>query len=246
MQMRVSSKTHKAVFLIASIVALFFFSGHLCAADAGMIRGKAIEAAVSAYVEKNMFWPEGALRVEFPDSISDVTLSGEKIDCQVQSKRNEDFIGNTSFTVRFYENGELLGKQTVRVRLEVLMDVVVSSRALRRNTEIGRGDIRLVERWFARPPLNIISSQDDVVGKKLRASIKPNTEITGNMLEEIPVVQKGKPVKIVIQNDLMGMTTIGMSEQDGMRGELIKVRNVSSKKTIYARVMDTSLVKVEF
>ncbi|MBW2673675.1 MAG: flagellar basal body P-ring formation protein FlgA [Deltaproteobacteria bacterium] len=205
-----------------------------------------IETAVRAYVEKNMFWSGGAVRVEFPGKVSDVTLSGEKIACRVQSKRNEDFIGNTSFTVRFYEDGEFLGKQTVRARLEVLMAVVVSSRPLRRNVEIGRGDVRLIKRWFARPPLNIISSPDDVVGKRLRAGIKPNTEITGNMVRTIPVVQKGKPVRIIIENGSMGMTTIGMSEQDGMRGELIKVRNVSSKKMIYARVMDTSLVKVEF
>ncbi|MBW2560093.1 MAG: flagellar basal body P-ring formation protein FlgA [Deltaproteobacteria bacterium] len=241
-----SGKIYKTVFFVASVVLLFLFSGHLCVATAGVIKGGTIEKAVRAYVEKNMFWSEGAVRVEFPGKVSDVTLSGEKITCRVRSKRNEDFIGNTSFTVRFYEDGELLGKQTVRARLEVLMAVVVSSRSLPRNTEIGRGDVRLIKRWFARPPLNIISSPDDVVGTRLCAGIKPNTEITGNMVRAIPVVQKGKPVRIIIENGSMGMTTIGMSEQDGMRGELIKVRNVSSKKMIYARVMDTSLVKVEF
>ncbi len=242
-----SGKIHKTAFLIASVVFLFFFNGHLGAATAGVIKGETIEEAIRAYVAKNMSWSGGRdVRLEFPGGISDVTLDGEKIACRVESKRNEDFIGNTSFTVRFYENGELLGKQTVRARLELLMDVVVSSRPLHRNTEIGRDDVRLVKRWFTRPPLNIISSPDDVVGKKLRASIKPNTEITGNMVRTIPVVQKGKPVRIVIENGSMGMTTIGMSEQDGMCGELIKVRNVSSQKMIYARVMGNSLVKVEF
>ena len=244
--MKISDKALKITRCIVGAMCMVLLGGPLCAAGAGVIEGGMIEKAVRDYVEKNMFWPEGSVRVEFPGILSDVSLPGEKITCRVQSKRNEDYIGNTSFTVRFYEDGKPLRKQTVRARLEVLIDVVVSSRSLHRNTVIGRGDVRLVERWFARPPHNIISNPGDVVGKKLRTSIKPNTEITGNMLREIPVVQKGKPVRIVVENGLMGMTTIGMSEQDGMRGELIKVRNVSSRKIIYARVMDTSLVKVEF
>jgi flagella basal body P-ring formation protein FlgA len=243
---KMSGKATKMARFIVGAACMVLFSGHLGVAAAGVIKGETIEEAVSAYVGKNTFWPEGVVRVEFPGGVSDVSLSGERIACRVQSRRNEDFIGNTSFTVRFYEDDELLGKQTVRARLEVLMDVVVSSRSLRRNTEIGSDDVRVVKRWFARPPVNVVSSPEDVVGKKLRASIKPNTEITGNMVRDIPVVHKGKPVKIVVENGLMGVTTIGMSEQDGMRGELIKVRNLSSKKIIYARVMDDSLVKVEF
>ncbi|MBN2397414.1 MAG: flagellar basal body P-ring formation protein FlgA [Deltaproteobacteria bacterium] len=235
---------HKAA-LIAGIACLVLFGSCLSVA-AGVIKGETIEEAVRAYVEKNIFWPNGTVRVEFPDRVSDADLPGEEIACRVRGKRNEDFIGNTAFTVKFYEDGTLLGEQTVRARLEVLMDVVVSSRSLNRNTVIERGDVRLVKRWFVRPPRNVIVSLDNAVGKKLRSSIKPNTEITGNMVEEVPVVRKGKPVRIVIESGLMGVTTIGMSEQDGMLGELIKVRNVSSQKIIYARVTDTSLVEVEF
>lgn len=244
--MRMPNKTPKMICLMMAVVCMIVFGGPLYEADAGVIKGTAIEEAIRTYVENNMFWPQDSVRIDFPGGISDVTLSGDEISCRIQSKRNEDFIGNTSFTVRFYEGGELLGKRTVRARLEVLMNVVISARSLAKGTTIGRGDVKLIRRWFARPPVTIIASLDDVVGKRLRTSVKPNTEITGKMVEKIPVVRKGKPVKIVVENGLMGVTTIGMSEQDGMRGELIKVRNVSSKKMIYARVMDTSLVRVEF
>lgn len=244
--MNMSDKTPTIARCILGVVCMILFGGHLCTADAGVIRGETIEDAVRTYVERNMFWPEGAMRMDFPGGISDVTLPGEKIACRVQSKRNEDFIGNTSFTVRFYEDGRLLGKRTFKARLEVLINVVVSVRSLAKDAEIGGGDVKLTRRWFTRPPRNIISSLDDVVGKRLYSSIKPNTEITGKMVRDIPVVRKGRPVKIVIENGLMGVTTVGMSEQDGMRGELIRVRNASSKKMIYARVMDRSLVRVEF
>ncbi|MCK4469434.1 MAG: flagellar basal body P-ring formation protein FlgA [Desulfobacterales bacterium] len=244
--MRVSGKIHKTAFLIASVVFLFLFNSNLCAAPAVVIKGKTIKALVRTYIEKNMPWPKSVVRVEFPARVSDFKLTGKKITYRVLSRRNEDFIGNSSFTVRCYENGAFLNGKTVRVRIEVLMDVVVSTKSLHRNVKIERGDVRLVKKWFNRLPSNVTSSPDAVVGMKLRTNVKPNTEITGNMVRSIPMVKRGKPVRIVFENGPMRITTIGLSEQDGMHGELIKVRNVSSKKVIYARVMGNSLVKVEF
>jgi len=231
---------------IALAACLVLLAGNPSAAAAGVIRGETIEEAIRAYVAKNIFQTGRDTRIDFPGGISDVTLEGKDLTWQVQSRRNEDFFGNTSFSVRFYDDGRLLDEKIIKARLEVLMHVVVSSRSLGRDTFITPDDVRVMARWFTRPPRNIVSSLDGVVGKKLRTGVRPNTEITRNRLEDVPAVMKGKPVKIVVDNGLMGITTIGISEQDGMHGELVKVKNASSHKTIYARVVDNSLVKVEF
>ena len=233
---------------LVAVIAACVVSGvlHLNAAFAGSIAEETLRNAIRAHIEKTMSWQAGSVHVEFTDNVSGLCPGGGNIICRVQSGRNEDFIGNAAFTVRFYENAKFLKKETVRTRLEVLMNVVVSSRSLGRDAEIGPDDVKVVGRWFVRPPHNIISDADYVIGKKLRMSVKPNTEITGNMVKDIPAVKKGRPVKIVAESGLMGITTIGISEQDGMHGELIKVKNMSSGKTIYARVVDNSLVRVEF
>lgn len=241
-----SAFTFRLKYLIASVVALFLFNGYLCAAGAAVIKGETIEAAVRAYVKENVSWPKSAVQVEFYGRVPDLSLTGEKIVCRVRSGRNEDFIGDSSFIVRFYEKGVFLKKKTVRARIEVLMDIVVSAKSLSRNARIDSSDVRLIKRWFNRVPANIISSTDDVVGMKLRTSVKPNTQITENMVRSIPIVKRGKPVRIIFENGSMRITTMGLAEQDGMRGELIKVRNVSSRKIIYARVTGNSLVKVDF
>ncbi|MBW2632384.1 MAG: flagellar basal body P-ring formation protein FlgA, partial [Deltaproteobacteria bacterium] len=204
-----SGKIHKtAFFLIVSVVLLFLFSGHLCAATAAVIKGETIKALVRTYIEKNMPWPKNAVRVEFPSTVSDLKLTGKKITCRVLSRRNEDFIGNSSFTFKCYENGTFLNGKTVRARIEVAMDVVVSTKSLRRNVKIERCDVRLLKRWFDRLPSNIISSPDAVVEMKLRTNVKPNAEITGNMVRTIPMVKKGKPVKIIFENGPMSITTL--------------------------------------
>jgi len=234
------------IFRMASVVFLFLFSTHLYAATTVVIKGETIKTYVRTYIEKNISWPKNVVRVEFPSTVSDLRLTGKKITCRVLSQRNEDFIGNSSFVFKCYENGTFLNGKTVRVKIEVLMDVVVSTKSLHRNIKINRDDVRLAKKWFNRLPSNIISSLDAVVGMKLRTSVKPNAEITGNMVRPIPMVKRGSPVKIIFENGPMRITTLGLSDQDGLYGELIKVRNVSSKNMIYARVMGNSLVKVEF
>ena len=243
--MKVPDEVFKMIRSIAVVIFLFLFSGHLCMASAAVIKGGTIKAVVKAYIEKNMPWQKDSVRVEFFDKVSDLSVPGNKINCRVMSKSNMDFIGNSSFTVKFYENDIFLKQKTVKTGLEVLMDIVISTKSLSRNIKIDGDDVKLVKRWFNRTPAKIISSLDDVVGMKLRTSVKSNTQINRNMVRIIPMVKRGKPVRIILNNGLMSITTIGLSEQDGMRGDLIKVRNVSSKKLIYVRVMGNSLVKME-
>jgi len=231
---------------ILSIVFALVVTVHLHAAPVTTVRADDIKGTVIAYIRGHMPWPAETVRMEFSSGVSDVTLTGTDITCRVSCGRTEDFIGDATFTVSFYGNGVFMKKKHVRVRLEVIRDVVVAARSLARGIEIADEDVRLVQKWFRRIPNGIPADIEDVVGKRLRCIVKVNAEIRKNMVKDIPLVKKGKVVRIVIERQPLKITTIGVSEQDGMRGDLVKVRNVSSRRTIYARVMADSLVCVEF
>ncbi len=239
-------KRFRVLFVLACIVSLSIFCSPLYAAPTKIIKGDRIRAIVKSYIERNMPWPKDAVRVEFPVPVTGLRLSGKKITYRIEKKRDEDFIGDSFFKVRFFDNGVFLEEKTVRIRLEVSMDIVVSAKSLPRNTRIGSDDVRRAKQWFDRVPSNIISSLDDVVGKELRTNIKPNTEITRNMVRSLPMVKRRKLVRIVLENDLLKITTIGLAQENGMLGDMVKVKNISSKRTIYARVVGDSLVRVEF
>jgi flagella basal body P-ring formation protein FlgA len=44
----------------------------------------------------------------------------------------------------------------------------------------------------------------------------------------------------------MKITTTGLSEEDGAEGSTIKVRNLTSNKIIYARVIGDAKVRIDF
>jgi len=210
------------------------------------LQSAAIEKIVIDYIEQHMPWPRGSVRIEFMSRIHDVMLEGDEINCRVESGRNEDYIGHASFGVRFYNGGYFLREQPVRVRIEVLRNFVVAGRYLSRGTTLGPGDVTTVSRWVDRTIRDVLTHPDEVIGKVLRTSVRKNFEIKDNMLRNPLLVKTGELVRIVLMKGALHMATIGISEQNGAIGDIIKVKNASSNKSVYARVVDESVVRVDF
>jgi len=240
---RSSGKIRPSVMMLILLAAILWPP---CKAEpATKIRVEDIKAAVSDYVERNHPWPSGNVRINFPAELSDIVFPQEPVTLEVVSRPEEDFIGDSAFTVKFFSRGTIIKKQTVRVRMEVLTEVVVAARALAKDREVAADDIRVLRKWVRRPPTDFIMAPEEVLGKFLTVNIRPNTEITRNVVKTPLLIKKGKVVRIVLENDCMIITTVGISEENGAIGAVIRVKNISSNRTIYARVRGDSLVQVE-
>ena len=202
--------------------------------------------AITEHIEKNMPWPADTARFELLSQLSAIAEDKVGLSFKVSSRAREDYLGDTSFTVRIFQNGVFLKEETVRVRIEVLREFVVSTNNLGRDAIISNNDISLQKKWVRSIPINVISTLEEATGKIMCISIRPNTEITRNMLKEVMPVKKGKIVHIILDNGVMKIMAIGLSEEDGAEGAIVRVRNITSSKIIYARVIGQAKVKVDF
>ena len=66
------------------------------------------------------------------------------------------------------------------------------------------------------------------------------------MVKEPVLIKKGEVVRIVLDNGRMSLMATGVAEEPGVDRQRIRVKNLSSQKTILAKVMAEGLVKVEF
>lgn len=238
---------------ISSVVAcLTILAGILspapgCAAPGNVEIGAGkIQSLLVDHIEANMPWPRERVRIFFPERMADVSLAGDSIAVQVIPSGQEGFIGDAFYGVRFLQEGRFLLQRSYRVRMEVLMDVVVAVRMIPKDREITPEDVRLSGRWFTRIPLQQAATVEEVAGKRSCVMLMPNAEVTRNVLRDVPVVRRGKPVQIVLFNGPLSLQTIGVPEEDGGRGALIRVRNVSSQKVVFARVVSDTQVSVDF
>jgi flagella basal body P-ring formation protein FlgA len=240
-------KRHFAPCALAAFVILILFavgSAPLCEASA--IGETAVKEAVKKHIEDNATWPKDRIRVEFLGSMPRVDIPAGDANLQVRSRAGEHYIGRTSFAVRFCKGDTFLREETIRVRIEVLTDVVASTHGIPRDHIIGPGDVTVTSKWMDTATTGVLTDAGEAVGKKAAVRLNAGTEITRQMLRSVPVVKKGEVVRIVLESGPMMISTVGLCQEDGGRGDLVRVQNLSSKKIIFARVMAQSLVKVEF
>lgn len=202
--------------------------------------------AITEHIEKNMPWPADSARIEMLSQLSAVAADKAGLSFKVTSRPREEYLGDTSFMVRIFQNNVFFREEAVRVRIEVLRAFVVSTNNLGRDAIITAGDVSLQKKWVRVIPLNSVSALEDAAGKMMCVSIRPNTEITRDMLKERMPVRKGKMVHIILDNGMMKIMAMGLSEEDGTEGSIVKVRNIMSSKIIYARVVGQSVVRVDF
>ncbi len=227
-----------------AILAMAFFA---LAAHADNNRGAyPLQTAVREYVEANMPWPPGTARVDFLSAEPENRNQDGHVTLRVESTGNADFIGDMVFVVRSLRGSNLIRTDTIRARIEVLQNVFVATRSLSPGTVLTDHDVRTFQKWVRRIHPQAVSSLEDIVGKRLSTQIAAGAEFQAFMLKEAPVVRKGKMVKIVFDNGPMQIITLGLSEEDGTAGSMVRVRNITSNKVIYARVLSDSLVGIEY
>lgn len=202
--------------------------------------------AIREYIEANMPWPPGTVRVDFLSEEPESIPQNRDVILRVEPAGNQDFIGDMVFLVKSFKGGNLLRTESVRTRIEVLRDVMTAARGLPAGTVLAESDIRTVRRWVRRIHPHSLPSMETTSGKRLTIQVASGAEILATMLKEIPLVRKGKMVKIVFDNGPMQIVTVGLSEEDGVAGNIVRVKNITSNKIIYARVLSDSLVRIEF
>lgn len=233
------------IFSMLMLLSLIIISPEI-ADSSTLIRAEDIRNAVSDHVGKNHPWPSGSVRVQILSRLSDIVVPQESVTFEVAYDPNEDFIGDTNYSIKYYSDRNLVKEETVRIGIEVLMDVVVSKRELVKNREIKDEDVCVQKKWLKRIPVNMVTALSDIIGKTSAFNVRPNSEITKNSIRTPLLIKRGNIVHIIFDNDLFSIRTVGISEEDGARDKVIKVKNLSSNKIIYAKVTGNSLVKVEF
>ena len=234
------------VIIFSVIAGLLIFGGSAKAAVEPVIDQEKLNRAVGLHIEKNMPWMKGSIRFEILSALPQLAMPEGKVTWKVESRGNEDYLGETNFVLKLYNNGVLFREEPVRARIEVLREFVVSAKNMGRSHVVAAEDISLQKRWVRSIPLNSISDMNDVIGKSLCLAVRPNTEITGNMLKAVNAVTRGRIVQVILDSGAINITTMGMAEEDGVEGSFVRVRNISSNKIIYARVVGESKVKVDF
>ena len=205
-----------------------------------------IEKIVLDFVYGIVPWEKNQVRIKKICVSNSALLPEGNITYKVVAPKKTDFLGNVPFSVHFKVNRHLEKKIWATVNLEVLAEMVVTKRPLRRHQVITEDDIHLKKMDLSKIKSNAVTTYEEVLGKRTKRTINTDEVLRTEYLELPPLVKRGDVVSIIAESDGLRITALGEVRKKGCRGERIKVLNLDSKKCIYAHVLDSNTVRVDF
>lgn len=151
-------------------------------------------------------------------------------------------LGKVSLAILFRCQGHQR-RALVEAEVRAWAKVAVASRRLPRYHILQEGDVRLEERELSHL-LGFVTDPRQLLGKRTKVSIPQGTVLRWDQVEIPPVVKRGKVVTMVLETPCIRATALGVAVEDGRRGEVIRVKNLSSHREVFAEVLDRSTVRV--
>jgi flagella basal body P-ring formation protein FlgA len=176
----------------------------------------------------------------------DVTVMDGRLSFQVKSPKHNDWLGSIPFTVLLNVDGKIAKKVTVAVTIEVWSDVVLAAIPLGKYQIIESKHVRIEKMNLARAPENAVLHIEQAVGSRTNRNIAANSILRSDQIELPPVVKRGDVVRVVAESKHIKISANARAKESGAKGKMIRVQNLQSKKTIYAQVVDSQTVQVEF
>jgi flagella basal body P-ring formation protein FlgA len=205
-----------------------------------------IKALVSDYISQNLINNHADARIKDIQVSENLKLPTGRITYTVKPPRNNDMAGKIPFTVNFDVNGKFYKRVWASATIEIFTHVVVTRKPLGRHKPITEDDIEIQKMDLAHLPSNVITDPEVILGQRTRRAIGSRTVLRSNLVEFPPLVKRGDVVVILVETGGLKITALGQVKKKGRFGERIPVMNFDSKKVLYARVLDSNTVKVEF
>lgn len=237
--------------LYAGLFIALSLHGVCCAGEIGAVNSGSevtpalIEKIIAGFIRSRAGGDPEDISIRV-NPVEPIALPQGKVTYEVTSRKQEDYRGSTSLLLAFMVDGRLEKKIWVTAQVDARVGVVVSNRALQRNTIISEEDVRLEKMNASELPADVITDDRGVIGMKAKRTIEPNTPMRTAFVEAPPLVKRGDLVTIVAESDTLKITTQGVVTETGCRGDLVRVINAASRQEVYAKVVDGRTVAVDF
>ncbi len=136
-------------------------------------------------------------------------------------------------------------KMTVRGSVERLVSVPVLRSNLQNGDVITKNDIDFINVPQEKLQHDVIMNEEQLIGLTPRRIAHAGKFILNGTLHRPQIVARGEPIVIAFTQGALTLTAKGRALQDGAKGDLIRVKNMDSSRTVDAIVTAANQVAVQ-
>lgn len=132
------------------------------------------------------------------------------------------------------------------VELQIFAPVTVAKSPILKGTPLSKNLLQQVMRDRLHLPRGYFNDFSALQGYVAKHFINTHSLITRHDIEKPVIVFLRKPVKIIAKSAVLQVSSKGLALMNGREGDWIPVKNLSSHKTLYAKVIGPGTVSVSF
>jgi flagella basal body P-ring formation protein FlgA len=130
----------------------------------------------------------------------------------------------------------------VKTEVQLWLPVLVTTRVIDRGDVISAADIKRQEVDINKSPRGFFHKSEQVIGLGAKRRIRDSQVLNPSVIALPLAIKRGDKVTIVASRDGINASMAGEAISNGAEGEIIRVRNLSSGKTIEAKVIAPGVV----
>lgn len=196
---------------------------------------------------KNAPWPQEQLQVDgFTAEPASLDIPAGKIEYRANNPQYPNYLGRKTLNLTVLVDGKDAGNIKMNGNLRLYDKVACTTRRLGRNETLTQSDIKMVRRDITMLGDDLVRKQSTAIGKQISTSLQPGDIIRTSRLDDPPLVKRGELITIVAQTEDLRITAPGEAKRTGAQGDIIRVKNLMSRKTLFAKVIADGIVQVEF
>ncbi len=137
-------------------------------------------------------------------------------------------------------------KMYVQVNLHVFKNVAVIKHPKIRGEVLFNEDIAYKRMDISRLGDRFLIDVEPILGYELKRSVNPGTVLHSRLFAVPKIIKRGERVVILAQAGGIEVKMNGRALSDGVRGSVIKVKNLSSSRVVEGEVIGKGTVKIRF
>lgn len=125
-----------------------------------------------------------------------------------------------------------------------MIDVVTLAQPLRRGDVLKEDDLDIIRLARNKVPAGALTEADEIVGKQARTNIRANAPLSRRDFQRPILIQRGEKITVIYEMPGMKLTSRAQAMDDGAKGDVIDVMNLTSRRIVPAIVTSRGQVRV--
>lgn len=214
-------------------------------------------SAATKYVAEADF--AQALNSEFVEQVSDENVDWEfyggqtnfafenvsQVKIMISKAKFDELQNKFGAEAEVFADGKPMVKTQLQGKYYILGEIWVPARNIAKGEVLTKDMLKTITiRTNRIKPANVVEA-DALLGKEAKRTLREGKIINDKDIGKVILIHKGDIVNSLYRTQKMQISAKAEALEDGGKGDKIEVRNTSSKKVLFAEVVDADTVVVE-